>query len=123
METIEDFARLVGENKRAFFRLGYGFSRSRNGAANMHAASCIAAVTGAWQLEGGGAFHISQDIYALNKTMVEGLDVRDPSVRVLDQSKIGAILTGDRDCLVRRPAGYRATHPEHQSNVGCARPE
>ena len=30
------------------FRLGYGFSRQRNGAANMHAAACIAAVTGAW---------------------------------------------------------------------------
>ena len=42
VETIEAFARLVGETKRAFFRLGYGFSRSRNGAANMHAASCIA---------------------------------------------------------------------------------
>ena len=78
VETIEEFARLVGENKRTFFRLGYGFSRSRNGAANMHAASCIAAVTGAWQLEGGGAFHISQDIYALDKTMIEGLDVCDP---------------------------------------------
>ena len=41
VETIEEFARLIGERKRAFFRLGYGFSRSRNGAANMHAASCI----------------------------------------------------------------------------------
>src|SRR4029077_2949148 len=38
-ETIEEFARLIGERKRAYFRLGYGFSRSRNGAANMHAAS------------------------------------------------------------------------------------
>ena len=61
VETIEAFARLIGERKRAFFRLGYGFSRSRNGAANMHAASCIPAVTGAWQLEGGGAFHINAD--------------------------------------------------------------
>src|SRR6516225_5412281 len=43
--TIEAFAKLIGERKRAFFRLGYGFSRSRNGAANMHAASCIPAVT------------------------------------------------------------------------------
>ena len=50
--TIEQFARLVGETKRAFFRLGYGFSRSRNGAANMHAASCIPAVTGAWLTKG-----------------------------------------------------------------------
>ena len=30
--TIEEFARLVGATKRAFFRLGYGFARSRNGA-------------------------------------------------------------------------------------------
>ena len=45
VETIEEFARLVGDNKRAYFRLGYGFSRSRNGAFNMHAASCIAAET------------------------------------------------------------------------------
>ena len=32
VETIEEFARLVGATKRAYFRLGYGFSRSRNGA-------------------------------------------------------------------------------------------
>jgi anaerobic selenocysteine-containing dehydrogenase len=103
VETIEEFARLIGETKRAFFRLGYGFSRSRNGAANMHAASCIPAVTGAWQYEGGGAFHISADIYQLDKTVIEGLDVWDRSVRMLDQSKIGAILTGDREALFGGP--------------------
>ena len=43
---IEEFAALVGGTKRTFFRLGYGFSRQRNGAANMHAALCIPAVTG-----------------------------------------------------------------------------
>jgi anaerobic selenocysteine-containing dehydrogenase len=99
VETIEAFAKLVGERKRAYFRLGYGFSRSRNGAASMHAASCIAAVTGAWTLEGGGAFHNNADIFRLDKTMIEGLDVWDRSVRMLDQSRIGAILTGDRDAL------------------------
>ena len=98
-ETIEEFARLIGEHKRAFFRLGYGFSRSRNGAANMHAASCIPAVTGAWQYEGGGAFHISADIFQLDKKLIEGLDSRDPSVRMLDQSRIGAILTGEPEVL------------------------
>jgi anaerobic selenocysteine-containing dehydrogenase len=97
--TIEAFARLIGKRKRAFFRLGYGFSRSRNGAANMHAASCIPAVTGAWLLEGGGAFHGNADIYRFDKTMIEGLDVRDPSVRGLDQSRIGAVLEGERGAL------------------------
>ncbi len=101
--TIEAFARLIGERKRAFFRLGYGFSRSRNGAVNMHAASCIPAVTGAWLLEGGGAFHNNSDIYHLDKTMIEGLDVRDPTVRMLDQSRIGAVLEADRDALAGGP--------------------
>lgn len=100
IDTIEAFARLIGERRRAFFRLGYGFSRSRNGAANMHAASCIPAVTGAWQYEGGGAFHINADIYRLDKTLIEGLDAWDRSVRMLDQSRIGAILTGDREALM-----------------------
>ena len=97
--TIEAFATLIGERKRTYFRLGYGFTRSRNGAANMHAVSCIAAVTGAWMLEGGGAFHTNADIYHIDKSLIEGSDLRDPTVRMLDQSRIGAILEGDADAL------------------------
>ncbi|MFL5043268.1 MAG: molybdopterin-dependent oxidoreductase [Xanthobacteraceae bacterium] len=103
VETIEAFAALVGERKRAYFRLGYGFSRSRNGAVNMHAASCIPAVTGAWRYPGGGAFHNNADIYHWNKIMIEGHDARDRSVRMLDQSRIGAILCGDADALADGP--------------------
>jgi len=102
-DTIEAFARLIGERKRAFFRLGYGFSRSRNGAVNMHAASCIAAVIGAWRYEGGGAFHNNAGIFHLDKTMIEGLDQRDPKIRMLDQSRIGPILTGDKEALQGGP--------------------
>ncbi|HML14383.1 MAG TPA: molybdopterin oxidoreductase family protein [Xanthobacteraceae bacterium] len=97
--TIEAFARLVGERKRAYFRLGYGFSRSRNGAVNMHAASCIPAVTGAWRYEGGGAFHNNSAIYHWNKSMIEGTDARDRAVRLLDQSRIGPILEGEPAAL------------------------
>jgi anaerobic selenocysteine-containing dehydrogenase len=101
--TIEAFARLCGDTRRAYYRLGYGFARSRNGAANMHAASCIATVTGAWQYEGGGAFHNNADIYHWNKSMIEGRDVRDRAVRMLDQSRIGAILCGDAAALAGGP--------------------
>jgi anaerobic selenocysteine-containing dehydrogenase len=69
----------------------------------MHAASCIPAITGAWKYEGGGAFHNNADIYHWNKSMIEGHDVRDPKVRMLDQSRIGAILTGDRETLFDGP--------------------
>ena len=102
-ETIEEFARLVGERKCAYFRLGYGFSRSRNGAVNMHAASCIAAVTGAWRHEGGGAFHNNGAIFHLDNSLIEGSDLRDPSIRMLDQSRIGPILAGDKDALLGGP--------------------
>jgi len=103
VETIEEFARLVGERKRAYFRLGYGFSRSRNGAVNMHAASCIAAVVGAWKYEGGGAFHNNGAIFHLDNSLIEGSELRDPSIRMLDQSRIGPILTGDKDALLGGP--------------------
>jgi anaerobic selenocysteine-containing dehydrogenase len=102
-ETIEEFARLVGATPRTYFRLGYGFSRSRNGAPNMHAASCIAAVSGAWQYEGGGAFHNNGAIYHWDKTLIEGLDAADPAIRALDQSRIGPILCGDADALMGGP--------------------
>ncbi len=101
--AIEDFAALVGKTKRTFFRLGYGFSRQRNGAANLHAALCVPAVTGAWAHEGGGAFHSNSGIFKLKKTMIEGLDVRDSRVRRLDQSRIGAVLAGEPEALKEGP--------------------
>ncbi|TMJ21361.1 MAG: molybdopterin oxidoreductase family protein [Alphaproteobacteria bacterium] len=99
---IEAFARAVGETKRTFFRLGYGFTRSRNGAAQMHAALCIPAVTGAWQYEGGGAFFNNYALWHFNQSIIEGHDAIDHSTRLLDQSKIGRILTGDSEALCGR---------------------
>ncbi len=100
---IEAFAMLVGQTKKTFFRLGYGFARQRNGVVNMHAALCIAAVTGAWQHEGGGAFHNNGGIYGWNKSLIEGTDALDHTVRNLDQSQIGRVLTGDPDALRHGP--------------------
>ncbi len=95
VDTIEDFATAIGTTERSFFRLGYGFTRSRNGSVAMHAALSIPAVTGAWRREGGGAFHNNGGIYNLNATMNQALDARDPQIRLLDQSRIGAILEGE----------------------------
>jgi anaerobic selenocysteine-containing dehydrogenase len=100
---IEAFARLVGETRKSFFRLGYGFTRSRNGAAQMHAALCVPTVTGAWQHEGGGAFFNNAAIWKFNQTVIEGLDAFDPTTRRLDQSRIGRILTGDAEALKSGP--------------------
>jgi anaerobic selenocysteine-containing dehydrogenase len=94
-ESIIEFARLYGSTERSFLRLGYGLSRSRNGAANVHAVSCLPAVTGAWQHRGGGALYSNVAIYAIDQTLIMGLDVRDKTVRMLDQSRIGPVLCGN----------------------------
>ncbi|NJO38780.1 MAG: molybdopterin-dependent oxidoreductase, partial [Rhizobiales bacterium] len=94
-DQIEAFAALYGRTRRSYIRFGYGFTRSRNGAASMHAASALPIVTGAWQHAGGGALYSQRDLYHWDKTLIEGLDLRDPSVRMLDQSRIGPVLTGE----------------------------
>jgi len=94
---IEAFARRYCETQRAYIRIGYGFTRSRNGAVAMHAVTCLPSVTGKWQHEGAGAFWTNRGngIYHWNKTLIEGLDRVDPATRKMDMSRIGAALTGD----------------------------
>lgn len=100
---IEAFARTIGETNRTFFRLGYGFTRTRNGSVNMHAVLCVPTVRGNWQYEGGGALHSCYGLYQLNKSMIEGLDALNPTTRMLDQSRIGAILTDNVQDLANGP--------------------
>jgi anaerobic selenocysteine-containing dehydrogenase len=95
-DEILAFARLYGRTKRSYIRVGYGFSRSRNGAAQLFAVSCLPAVTGAWAYEGGGALYSNLGLVAIDATLIEGLDVLDLRIRILDQSRIGPVLTGDR---------------------------
>ncbi len=102
-EDIIAFARLYGRAKAPFIRAHHGFSRQRNGAVNMHAVSCLPAVVGAWQRHGGGAVYGHTGIYPLDRSLIEGLDRVDTSVRALDQSRLGPILTGDPDALAGGP--------------------
>jgi len=103
VSEIEKFGQWYGQTKNSFIRLGYGFSRSRNGAVNMHAATCLPAITGAWKEPGGGALYGTAHIYQLNKTMIEGLDVCDTSTRILDQSRIGPALMGCSEDIQNGP--------------------
>lgn len=95
---IEHFAALYCQIPRAFIRIGYGFARSRNGSVAMHAVTCLPTVTGKWSTPGAGAFWNNRGtgIYHWDKALIEGIDALDPTVRQMDMSRIGAVLTGDR---------------------------
>ena len=101
---IEAFAALYNATPRAYIRAGFGFTRQRNGAASMHAVTCLPTVTGKWQYEGGGALWNMSGIYTWDRSLIHGTALRDPSVRELDMSRIASILTGDPDALMGGPA-------------------
>ncbi len=102
VEEIEAFGALVGRTKKSYFRLGYGFTRQRNGAIAMHAAASIATVLGSWQYEGGGAFHSNSDIFQMSSAELTGRAMKDEDIRMIDQSQIGPALTGDAEALRHR---------------------
>lgn len=103
--SITAFARLIGATPRTFLRPGFGFTRTRNGAAAMHAVTCIPAVTGAWRHRGGGAFFINWEraSWGFDPTVAHAIDALDPHMRILDQSRIGAVLTGNPEALKGGP--------------------
>lgn len=92
-EQIVDFARLFGSTRKSYIRLGYGHTRSRNGAMSMHAAQCLASVTGSWHERGGGALQAT-GVYHMNTDVMTGAEYADSRIRELDQSRIGPILDG-----------------------------
>lgn len=103
VEQIETFARLVGTTKKTFFRLGYGFTRSRNGAVSMHAALSVPVVLGSFQHEGGGGFHSNSGIFGMDSRLLTGAALQDHSIRHLPQTELGRILTGDSASLQGGP--------------------
>jgi len=103
VDEITAFARLYGRTQKSYIKFGVGFTRSRNGATSMHAASALPAMTGAWQYRGGGAFWGSFDIWGLDTTLAHADDKAGNVTRMLDQSRIGAILNGQEDALEGGP--------------------
>lgn len=103
VDEIEAFSKLVGQTKKTYFRLGYGFTRTRTGTISMHAALSLPTVLGVWQYEGGGAFHTNADIFGMDASLIRGTPYADASIRALDQSQIGRVLTGDAEALRNGP--------------------
>lgn len=103
VDEILRFARLYGQTKKSYLRAGYGFTRQRNGAAAMHAVTCLPAMTGAWQTLGGGALYSNGGLYALNTQFLFGLDTTPRLARQLDMGRIGAVLARNPEDLQGGP--------------------
>ena len=102
-EKIKQLALLYGETKASFIRLGIGFSRCHNGAVNVHAVSCLPALTGAWRHRGGGALLSTVENFKFDDALFQGQNLTDNPSRQLDMSRIGAVLCGDKEALLGGP--------------------
>ena len=104
VDEIENLAELYYKTARAYIRLGYGLSRCRNGAVNVHAVSAIPVVANKWKEPGAGIFYNSgAAVYPFDYTLMCGLDVLKDNVRSIDHSRIGPALCGDKADLGNGP--------------------
>ncbi len=97
--TILKLCNILSSTKKVFFRLGYGFTRQRNGSFNIHAVTSISTTMGYWKHLGGGALYSNGEIYKINKELIERTSLKNQEIRELDQSRIGKVLTGDKEAL------------------------
>jgi len=107
--TIEPLPKADRDRKRSFFGLATGFpARATAPRSTCMQRVAIPAVR-ALAARRRRRIHGNADIYHFDKTMIEGLDVRDRSVRLLDQSRMPPSWKGDDDALPRAE-GWRALH-------------
>jgi anaerobic selenocysteine-containing dehydrogenase len=92
VEEIETLARLYGTHPRSFIRIGVGMSRYANGAVNVHAVTCLPAMTGAWRYPGGGALYGTGDAFTLVEAPARQPGWMSESSRRLDMSLLGHYL-------------------------------
>ncbi|MBF0187000.1 MAG: molybdopterin-dependent oxidoreductase [Magnetococcales bacterium] len=95
-KQIKEFATLYGSVKRSFLRVGLGMSRQRNGSVNVHAVSCLPAMTGAWKEQGGGALFATGDAFSINQEPVHRSQWMTTPTRRLDMSRLGPLLTDEQ---------------------------
>ena len=111
----------TARTKRSFLRLGYGFTRQRNGAMQMFAASCLPAVTGAWQYEGGGALYSQHNICPDRPHADRGQRPARPGHPHPRPVPHRADPVRRQARPRRRAAGHGAVRPEHQPDGRLAR--
>ncbi len=92
-ETIERLAREFARAKAPFIRLGSGLTRYANGAMTVRTISCLPALTGAWQRQGGGILTGTSTGAAFPMHKVTREDFIGQPTRLVSMNQLGAALT------------------------------
>ncbi|MGM0884132.1 MAG: molybdopterin-containing oxidoreductase family protein [Bacillota bacterium] len=93
--AIIQLAREYATTQPAAIRIGVGLERNANGGQAVRAISSLPALIGAWRKPGGGILQLSLYNFPLKWDLMQRQDLIRPGTRVLNQWRLGRILTGD----------------------------
>ncbi|WP_434512625.1 molybdopterin-containing oxidoreductase family protein [Desulfitobacterium sp. AusDCA] len=93
VEQIKTLAHEYAMAQPSFIRIGNGFQHHDNGGMATWAVACLPALTGAWQLKGGGLIKFNSGYFPLNKEEVERPDLLKTFPRVVNMNQLGRVLT------------------------------
>ena len=95
---VEDVLRLAREfatTPAAVIRIGVAIERHAGGGQTVRAIACIPALTGAWRHVGGGLLQLPLWAFPVDWPNLMRPDLQPPTVRVLNQWRLGAALIGE----------------------------
>ncbi|OBR66937.1 oxidoreductase [Paenibacillus oryzae] len=91
---IEELARLYGSVSPSFIRIGNGLQHHDNGGMMTRTIACLPALTGQWDIPGGGAMKGNGWYSRFNGSKVERPDLSpNPEVRQVNMNRLGEALT------------------------------
>ncbi|MDQ0199125.1 molybdopterin-containing oxidoreductase family protein [Neobacillus ginsengisoli] len=93
VEDIYQLARMYGKTSPAYIRIGNGPQHHDNGGMCIRTISCLPALTGQWQVKGGGAIKGNSAYLAINSTNLQRPDLlQNKNTRVINMNVLGEAL-------------------------------
>lgn len=92
VEDIKKLALMYGETSPSFIRIGNGMQHHDNGGMCIRTIACLPALTGQWNVTGGGAIKSNGDILNVNSDALERPDLLEKETRKINMNQIGQAL-------------------------------
>src|ERR1051326_7712173 len=107
VETIEHLARRYATTRPSFIRVNYGLQRHAGGGNAVRAISLLPALTGDWNLIGGGMQLSSSKTFGMREAHIDHHEWIPPGTRTINMTRLGEALTVTYDPPERVLAGLR----------------
>ncbi|MFJ7746463.1 molybdopterin oxidoreductase family protein [Peribacillus sp. NPDC097295] len=93
LEDLYTLARMYGQTKPSFVRIGNGLQHHDNGGMAVRTIACLPALTGQWTIKGGGAMKGNSGYLAFNTHALQRPDLlRNKATRTINMNQIGQVL-------------------------------